>query len=107
MVVAGTKDAVLMVESEASELSEDVMLAAVMFAHEKFQVVIDSVAEFAKEVGILPRVWEAPAENESLMSSIKSKFESKISEAYQTVDKMERYEKMGEVKDAALEEFIT
>jgi polyribonucleotide nucleotidyltransferase len=107
MVVAGTKDAVLMVESEASELSEDVMLAAVMYAHEQFQVVIDSVAEFAKEVGVSPRVWEAPAENESLMSSIKSKFESKISEAYQTVDKMERYEKMGEVKDAALEEFIS
>ena len=107
MVVAGTKDAVLMVESEASELSEDVMLGAVMYAHEQFQVVIDSVAEFAKEVGVSPREWEAPAEDESLMSSIKSKFESKISEAYQTVDKMERYEKMGEVKDAALEEFIT
>ena len=51
MVVAGTKDAVLMVESEASELSEEVMLGAVMYAHEQFQVVIDSVAEFAKEVG--------------------------------------------------------
>ncbi len=107
MVVAGTKDAVLMVESEASELSEDVMLGAVMYAHEQFQVVIDSVAEFSKEVGISPREWVAPEENESLLASIKSKFESQISEAYQTVDKMERYEKMGEIKDAAVEEFVS
>ncbi|MBT3485196.1 MAG: polyribonucleotide nucleotidyltransferase, partial [Desulfobacula sp.] len=70
LVVAGTNKGVLMVESEASELSEDVMLAAVMFAHEQFQVVIDSVAEFAKEVGVSPREWEAPAEDESLLSSI-------------------------------------
>ncbi len=107
MVVAGTKDAVLMVESEASELSEDVMLGAVMYAHEQFQVVIDSVAEFAKEVGISPREWITPEENESLLASIKSKFESQISEAYQTVDKMERYEKMGEIKDSAVEEFAS
>ncbi len=107
MVVAGTKDAVLMVESEASELSEEVMLGAVMYAHEQFQVVIDSVAEFAKEVGVSPREWVAPEENESLLTSIKSKFESQISEAYQTVDKMDRYEKMGEIKDAALEEFVS
>ena len=107
MVVAGTKDAVLMVESEASELSEEVMLGAVMYAHEQFQVVIDSVAEFAKEVGISPREWVAPEDNESLFSSIKSKFGNQISEAYQTVDKMERQEKMGEIKDAALEEFIS
>ena len=107
MVVAGTKDAVHMVESEASELSEDIMLGAVMYAHEQFQVVIDSVAEFAKEVGVSPREWIAPEENESLLSSIKSKFESQISEAYQTVDKMDRYEKMGEIKDAAVEEFVS
>ena len=107
MVVAGTKDAVLMVESEASELSEEVMLGAVMYAHEQFQIVIDSVAEFAKEVGISPREWVAPEDNESLLSSIESKFGNQISEAYQTVDKMERQEKMGEIKDAALEEFIT
>jgi polyribonucleotide nucleotidyltransferase len=104
MVVAGTKDAVLMVESEANELSEDIMLGAVMYAHEQFQVVIDSVAEFAKEVGVSPREWEAPAENESLFSDIQSKFGDQISEAYQTVDKMERYEKMGQIKDTAVEE---
>ena len=104
MVVAGTKDAVLMVESEANELSEDVMLGAVMYAHQQFQVVIDSVAEFAKEVGVSPREWEAPAENESLLSDIQSKFGDQISAAYQTVDKMERYEKMGQIKDTAIEE---
>lgn len=105
MVVAGTKDAVLMVESQANELSEDIMLGAVMYAHQQFQVVIDSVAEFAKEVGVSPREWEAPAENESLFSDIQSKFGDQISEAYQTVDKMERYEKMGQIKDTAVEEF--
>ncbi len=104
MIVAGTKDAVLMVESEASELSEDIMLGAVMYAHQQFQVVIDSVAEFAKEVGVSPREWEAPAENESLLSDIQSKFGDQISAAYQTVDKMERYEKMGQIKDTAIEE---
>ena len=104
MVVAGTKDAVLMVESQANELSEDIMLGAVMYAHQQFQVVIDSVAEFAKEVGVSPREWEAPAENESLLSDIQSKFGDQISEAYQTVDKMERYEKMGQIKDTAVEE---
>ncbi len=104
MVVAGTKDAVLMVESQANELSEDIMLGAVMYAHQQFQIVIDSVAEFAKEVGVSPREWEAPAENESLFSDIQSKFGVQISEAYQTVDKMERYEKMGQIKDTAVEE---
>ena len=104
MVVAGTKDAVLMVESEANELSEDVMLGAVMYAHQQFQVVIDSVAEFAKEVDVSLREWEAPAENESLLSDIQSKFGDQISAAYQTVDKMERYEKMGQIKDTAIEE---
>ena len=104
MVVAGTKDAVLMVESQANELSEDIMLGAVMYAHQQFQVVIDSVAEFAKEVGVSPREWEAPAENESLFSDIQSKFGDQISEAYQTIDKMERYEKMGQIKDTAVEE---
>ena len=104
MVVAGTKDAVLMVESQANELSEDITLGAVMYAHQQFQVVIDSVAEFAKEVGVSPREWEAPAENESLFSDIQSKFGDQISEAYQTIDKMERYEKMGQIKDTAVEE---
>ena len=104
MVVAGTKDAVLMVESEAKELSEEIMLGAVMHAHQQFQVVIDNVAEFAKEVGVSPREWEAPAENDSLLSDIQSKFGDQISAAYQTVDKMERYEKMGQIKDTAVEE---
>ena len=104
MVVAGTRDAVLMVESEAKELSEDIMLGAVMHSHQEFQVVIDSIAEFAKEVGVSPRDWEAPAENDSLLADIQSKFGDQISQAYQTVDKMERYEKMGQIKDTAVEE---
>ena len=102
MVVAGTKDAVLMVESQANELSEDVMLGAVMFAHEQFQVVIDSVAEFAAEVGVSPREWEAPATNEALLNEIQSQFGDQISQAYTTVDKMERQAMMGEIKDAAV-----
>jgi polyribonucleotide nucleotidyltransferase len=102
MVVAGTKDAVLMVESEASELSEEIMLGAVMYAHEQFQVVIDSVAEFAAEVGVSPREWVAPATNETLLSAIQSQFGEQISKAYTTVDKMERQAMMAEVKEAAV-----
>ena len=60
-----------------------------------------------KKLVVSPREWVAPEDNESLLTSIKSKFESQISEAYQTVDKMDRYEKMGEIKDAAFEEFVS
>ena len=62
-VVAGTKDAVLMVESEADQLSEEIMLGAVMYGHEQLQVAIDAISELAAEVGKPAWDWEAPEEN--------------------------------------------
>jgi polyribonucleotide nucleotidyltransferase len=70
-------------------------------------VVVDSVAEFAAEVGVSPREWVAPATNEALLSAIQSGFGDKISQAYTTVDKMERQAMMAEVKEAALASLCT
>jgi polyribonucleotide nucleotidyltransferase len=103
MVVAGTDEAVLMVESEASELSEEVMLGAVMYAHEQFQVAITNIAEFAAEVGTEQWDWQAPATNEALLGDIQSQFGAQIDDAYQIKEKMDRYAKVGEIKAAAIE----
>ena len=103
MVVAGTSDAVLMVESEAAELSEEVMLGAVMYAHEQFQVAIDNIAEFAAEVGTEQWDWSAPEVNETLLNTIQDQFGAQIDEAYQVKEKMARYAQVGEVKAAAIE----
>ncbi|MEO1891083.1 MAG: polyribonucleotide nucleotidyltransferase [Candidatus Thioglobus sp.] len=107
MVVAGTDEAVLMVESEASELSEDVMLGAVMYAHEQFQVAITNIAEFATEVGTEQWDWQAPATNEALLGDIQSQFGAQINDAYQIKEKMNRYAKVGEIKTAALEALVS
>jgi polyribonucleotide nucleotidyltransferase len=103
MVVAGTNEAVLMVESEASELSEEVMLGAVMYAHEQFQVAITNIAEFATEVGTEQWDWQAPVTNEALLGDIQSQFGAQINDAYQIKEKMDRYAKVGEIKAAAIE----
>ena len=87
MVVAGTKDAVLMVESEASELSEDTMLGAVLFAHQEMQTVISVIEQMADEVG-KPR-WEWQAEEKILLLKIElsALVGDELNNAYQTVDK--------------------
>ncbi len=103
MVVAGTDEAVLMVESEAAELSEEIMLGAVMHAHEQFQVAITNIKEFAAEVGTEMWDWEAPAINEALLGDIQSQFGDQVNEAYQIKEKMDRYAKVGEIKAAAVE----
>ena len=102
MVVAGTNEAVLMVESEASELSEEVMLSAVMYAHEQFQVAITNIAEFAAEVGTKQWDWQVPETNEALLSNIQSQFGTQINDAYQIKEKMDRYAKVGEIKAEAI-----
>jgi len=103
MVVAGTNDAVLMVESEANELSEELMLGAVMYAHKEFQVVIETIAEFANEVGNEKWDWQAPETNDTLLDAIKSQFGNQIDEAYQIKEKLDRYAKVGEIKQSAIE----
>ena len=107
LVVAGTQSAVLMVESEAKELSEDQMLGAVLFGHDEMQVAIEAIKAFAAEVGT-PR-WELtlPAVNVELKAALKAAFEAQISEAYTIREKQDRYTRLGEIKVAALAQFAT
>ncbi|AEE23640.1 polyribonucleotide nucleotidyltransferase [Glaciecola sp. 4H-3-7+YE-5] len=90
LVVAGTKGAVLMVESEAEVLSEDVMLGAVMYGHEQMQTVVNAVTEFAAEVNTPKWDWVAEPANVSLKDKIKALAEAEMTEAYQISDKMAR-----------------
>ena len=103
LVVAGTKNAVLMVESEAKMLPESVMLDAVMFGHERMQAAIDAIEELAREAG-KPR-WEVEAApvDEALAEAVRSGAQSGITEAYRVVDKIERRTRVSEARRAVLE----
>ncbi len=103
LVVAGTKDAVLMVESEADRLSEEVMLGAVMFGHEQMQVAIDAIKELAAEVGKPAWDWEAPEENTMLAEAVAAQATAGLTAAYQITDKQERQAAVGDAKAAAVE----
>lgn len=103
LVVAGTSSAVLMVESEAKELSEDQMLGAVLYGHAQQQVVIDAINEFAKEVGVQKHQFVAPAVNEALETALKNQFAAAISEAYTISEKASRYTRLDEIKNQAIE----
>ena len=102
MVVAGTKDAVLMVESEADELTEEQMLGAVMFAHQEFQVAIDAIGDFGQKFGNDAWEWGAPSIDEALLSQIKEQYQPRIVEAYQISEKMIRYNALGEIRSDAI-----
>ncbi|MCO1812718.1 polyribonucleotide nucleotidyltransferase [Pseudomonas aeruginosa] len=102
MVVAGTEDAVLMVESEADELTEDQVLGAVLFAHDEFQAVIRAVKELAAEAGKPAWDWKAPAENTVLVNAIKAELGEAISQAYTITIKQDRYNRLGELRDQAV-----
>ena len=102
LVVAGTKNAVLMVESEAKVLGESVMLDAVMFGHEQMQAAIGAIEALAAEAGKPRWEWAAPPADEALVEAIRSNAESGIREAYRTVDKIERRARVGEVRNAAV-----
>jgi polyribonucleotide nucleotidyltransferase len=103
MVVAGTESAILMVESEAKELTEDQMLGGVLFAHQEMQVVIKAINELKAEAGKPMWNWEPEAENESLKAAVAEKFAAAVTEAYQISDKMERYERLAQLKNDAVE----
>lgn len=107
LVVAGTKQAVLMVESEAKELPEDVMLAAVMFGHESLQAVVSAINEFVREVN--PVVWDytPPAKDEALIAQIKEIAYNDLVDAYNIRQKQARYAKANEAKAKALAQLIT
>ena len=103
LVVAGTSSAVLMVESEAKELSEDQMLGAVLYGHAQQQIVIDAINEFAKEVGVQKNQFVAPAVNEALETALQNQFAAAISEAYTISEKASRYTRLDEIKNQAIE----
>ena len=102
MVVAGTADAVLMVESEAKELSEDVMLGAVLFAHDEMQAVVKAIAEFASEAAKPTCDWVAAEEDAALKSAVTAAVGDAVGEAYQISDKMDRQARLAEVKAQAI-----
>ena len=102
MVVAGTESAVLMVESEADELSEDQMLGAVLFGHQEMQVAIKAISELASEVG--NKAWEfvPPAENDDLVESVRETLGDGLGEAYRVTDKKARSKQLHELRDQAI-----
>jgi polyribonucleotide nucleotidyltransferase len=98
LVVAGTENAVLMVESEAAELSEEVMLGAVTYGHEQMQAIINAIRELVAEVGTVAWDWTAPESNVALIDAVKAAGEAALVEAYQISDKQERYGKLDGIR---------
>lgn len=104
MVVAGTEKAVLMVESEAAELTEDEMLGAVLFGHQEMQVAIDSIKAFAAEAGKPKWTWQPAAVNENLKQAVALGFEKSIGNAYRITDKMQRQDAIAVLRAQAIEQ---
>lgn len=104
MTVAGTSGAVLMVESEAKELTEDQMLGAVLFAHQEMQAIITAVAELASEVGKPAWDWQPEPKDESLLAQVESAVKSELGDAYRISDKMERQDRVRGLLDSAVEQ---
>jgi polyribonucleotide nucleotidyltransferase len=105
--VAGTADAVLMVESEANILSEEIMLGAVLFGHEQLQVVINAINEMVDELNVEQWEWEPVAEDTALTAAVAEAAGNAITEVYQIADKMERYGRMSEVRGQIVEALVT
>ncbi len=97
LVVAGTEQAVLMVESEAQQLSEDIMLGAVVYGHEQMKAVIDAIHELVRDGGKPEVQWAPAAKNEALIARVTHFAEAKLREAYQTKDKQARTAKLKDV----------
>jgi len=106
MVVAGTSSAVLMVESEAQQLSEDQMLGGVLFAHQEMQVVINAINELKAEAGKPVWDWEATQANQTLVDSVAEKFAGEVSTAYEISEKMARYDAIGKLQEQAVEQLV-
>ena len=107
MVVAGTKDAVLMVESEAKELTEDQMLGAVLFAHQEMQTVINAINELVSEAGKPRWDWQAPEADAELVAAVEAAASGPLGEAYRITEKTARYERVGQVKDEVVAQLAT
>lgn len=106
MVVAGTRDAVLMVESEAKELSEEIMLGAVMFAHQNMQTAIQAIEELVKEAGKPSWGWEAPVVNSIVEKRVVELIGADIEKAYQLRDKQERQDALAEARERVIDAML-
>ncbi|NWG87172.1 MAG: polyribonucleotide nucleotidyltransferase, partial [Hydrogenophilaceae bacterium] len=107
LVVAGTAHAVLMVESEAHQLPEDVMLGAVVFGHEQMQKAIDAINELADEAAKEPWDWAAPETDAGLVAKMKSLCEADLSNAYSIKQKQARMAAVDEIRNRVFAEMIT
>jgi polyribonucleotide nucleotidyltransferase len=107
LVVAGTQAAVLMVESEARELPEDVMLGAVVFGHEQMQAVISLIGELADEAGKPDWDWTAPAKDQALIERMAQIAENDLRQAYQVRGKQERTHRLDEIRDRVMTELAS
>lgn len=107
MVVAGTDEAVLMVESEANELPEDIMLGAVLYAHQEMQAVIQAVKELAADAGKPRWDWEPEAVNQDLEAAVAAQASDALTAAYQITDKQERVAAISAAKTATLEALVS
>jgi len=103
LVVAGTANAVLMVESEAKLLSEDVMLGAVMFGHKEMQAAIRAIAELATEVGKPSWNWQAPERDAQLVAAVRGEVGDKLAQAFRIKDKLQRRDAIAALKTGVLE----
>ena len=107
MVIAGSDSAVIMVESEAKELTEDQMLGGILFAHQEMQESIKAIEEMAKEVGKEPFEYEPKTIDENLLKAVEENFTDKITEAYSIKDKQERVQFIAGIKDKLIEEKLS
>ena len=107
LVVAGTAHAVLMVESEADNLSEEVMLGAVLFGHQQMQTAINAINEFAAAAGAGVVEWVAPEVDAELKKRVTTEVEEGIKAAYQVAEKLVRQERLKELRDAVVEKLTT
>ncbi len=103
LVVAGTAEGVLMVESEADGLNEDVMLGAVVFGHDQMQVAVKAINELAAQAGKPKWAWEAPAPNTDLRNAVAELAQKDLTEAYAVTEKQQRHLRIGEIKSAVLD----
>ncbi len=107
LVVAGTSNAVLMVESEAKCLSEQVMLGSVVFGHEQMQTAINAINEFAAEANVQAWDWTAPETDPSIADKVTAEAQANITEAYTIADKMDRQNRLGEIRDQVVASLVS
>ena len=107
LVVAGTDKAVLMVESEAKRLSEEVMLGSVVYGHEQLQTVIHAIKEFSAEVNTTPWEWSAPEADQSLSELVGNHSSADITQAYTIADKLDRQDRLAGIRNSAVQALVS